>query len=191
MKIATELLGETGELTEPGVTEKEVREAIEGAKGGKSPGADRIPTTFLKETKEVLVPILTKIFTASMRLGHMPKTYKEGVIIFIKKPGKKGKAAKDFRPITLLKTTAKCLERVILERIRFHQRAGGLVSADQFGFQKGVGCEDAAFRLTNEIYSGFKKSKDTLAVFVDVSGAYNDLWHAGTIARLVGLHYLK
>jgi ribonuclease HI len=89
------------------------------------------------------------------------------------------------RPISLLSHLGKILERVLLNRLNFLADTNNWISKKQFGFRKGIGSVEAAFHLATKISSGFKKRKDTLAVFLDIVGAFNNVWPDAVAHRLV------
>ena len=59
----------------------------------------------------------------------------------------------------------------------------GLLSPDQAGFRKGRStCEVAA--LTTFIKNGFQHNLKTGAVFLDLTAAYDTVWHTGLLYKL-------
>ena len=59
-------------------------------------------------------------------------------------------------------------------------------SPAQFGYQEKVSAEEAICKLTNEIQTNFKEGAESLTVFFDVSGAFNETWHSKIITSLIG-----
>ena len=57
------------------------------------------------------------ISNASLRLGHIPNYWKEAIIVLIPKPMKDHTKCENYRPISLLNTLSKLLERVIINRL--------------------------------------------------------------------------
>ena len=85
----------------------------------KAPGPDGIFPLLLQEGKEILTPVLTKLFQASVALGHVPKAWALAKAIFIPKPGKANYAeAKSFRPICLSSFLLKALEKILDKHVR-------------------------------------------------------------------------
>jgi ribonuclease HI len=171
--------------SEPPITPNEIKIAIDNIKVNKAPGPDNIPGSVIKEITSILVPILTKLFNASLTTSHFPKEWKIANVIFLHKPGKILEDPTSRRPISLLSHLGKVLERVILNRLHFLADSNNWISNNQFGFRKGIGSVEAAFHLATKISSGFKKRKDTLAVFLDIVGAFNNVWPDAVAHRLV------
>jgi hypothetical protein len=66
----------------------------------KSPGPEGIFPALLQQGKEDLVPVLGRLYGASLAIGHVPTVWKSVEVVFIPKRGRNSYAeAKAFRPI--------------------------------------------------------------------------------------------
>jgi hypothetical protein len=63
----------------------------------------------------------------------------------------------NYRPISLLMTCSKILERIMLNRLVQHLEVNNILSAAQFGFQKDLHIDDAVFFLLNNIITQLDK----------------------------------
>jgi hypothetical protein len=63
---------------------------------------------------------LTHLFNHCLWLPHFPNPWKEAKIITLPKPGKDPKFPQNLRPISLLPTTGKLFEKVILTFVQKH-----------------------------------------------------------------------
>jgi hypothetical protein len=72
---------------------------------------------------------LTHLFNHCLRLSHFPESWKEANVITLPKPGKAPKFPQHLRPISLLSTTGKLLEKVILNIVQKHIEDRGLLNA--------------------------------------------------------------
>jgi len=90
--------------------------------------------------------------------------------------------AANYRPISLLSVCYKLLERLALQRI--FPTVEGLLSPDQAGFQKGQCTCDQVAALTTFIKNGFQQNLKTGAVFLDLTAAYNTVWHTSLLYKL-------
>ena len=66
----------------------EVKNAIFSAKTTASPGIDNIPVTVLRTLWPVLEERVTRLYQAIIRSGYHPRSWKEAVVVIIKKPRK-------------------------------------------------------------------------------------------------------
>ena len=99
------------------------------------------------------------------------------------KPGKDPSVAKSFRPISLLCHTYKLFERLILNRIAEHVDAK--LIPEQAGFRPGKSCTSQLLNLTEHIEDGYEKRLITVAVFVDVSAAYDTVNHRRLLSKVL------
>ena len=93
------------------------------------------------------------------------------------------KSAASYRPISLLSVCFKVLERIILGRISADTEE--VLSADQAGFRPGRSTCEQVLALSTFIENGFQQNLKTGAVFVDLTAAYDTVWQAGLLVKLV------
>jgi hypothetical protein len=55
----------------------------------------------------------------------------------------------NYRPISLLTTFSKVLEKVMYKRLSHYMKTNKILVPEQFGFRKGMSTENAAFELTD------------------------------------------
>lgn len=103
-------------------------------------------------------------------------------MIALLKPGKEGKDAADFRPVSLLSVTYKILERLVLERIQ--PAIDKVVPIEQAGFRENSSCTEQVLALTTYIENGYQKKLKTSVAFVDLSAAYVTVWRQGLMYKL-------
>ena len=58
------------------------------------------------------------------------------------------------------------------------------LSPDQAGFRRGRSTCDQVAALTTFIENGFQQQLKTGAVFLDLTAAYDTVWHTGLLAKL-------
>ena len=59
-----------------------------------------------------------------------------------------------------------------------------LISKNQSGFRPGDSCINQLLSITHEIYQSFDDSLEVRAVFLDISKAFDKVWHKGLIFKL-------
>ncbi|KAL4084132.1 hypothetical protein QTP88_027967 [Uroleucon formosanum] len=106
----------------------------------------------------------------SMRLGYFPDTWKIAIIIPIHKPGKQKSSPKSYRPISLLPTFSKLLERILLHRIKPFLK---IIPLHQFGFKPFHSTTHQLQRISEIIINGYEKKKFTTIAFLDISQAFD------------------
>jgi hypothetical protein len=89
---------------------------------------------------------------------------------------------KCYRPLTLLPTLGKLLEKTILDRLQTHIDQQGLISDRQYGFKQGCGTVDLLLELRRHVHT--TDSNMTLAVYLDIAGAFDNAWWPLILTRL-------
>lgn len=80
-------------------------------------------------------------------------------MIVIPKPNKKSyNSSKSFRPIVLLNTMGKLIEKVIGERLQFHSVSNNFIHLSQLGRLKLKSTIDTGIALTHTIRTGWVKN---------------------------------
>jgi hypothetical protein len=85
---------------------------IRKLKNSKSPGVDGIRNILLKKLPERGRLLLLLIICACMKLSYFPTRWKHAKVVAIPKPGKNLSIASSYRPISLLSSISKILERL-------------------------------------------------------------------------------
>ena len=57
-------------------------------------------------------------------------------------------------------------------------------ASDQSGFRPGDSTINQLLAITSEIYNSFEKYAETRAVFLDISKAFDKVWHDGLCFKL-------
>ena len=116
------------------ITMQNLEYAIKGMKNNKTPGYDGIPVDFYKvfwsKIKQVFYDMVIEVY--AVQLLH--PSAREGVLNLIPKPKKDTRYIKNLRPITLLNTDYKVIEKAIANKML--PALNEIISKDQRGFMK-------------------------------------------------------
>ena len=96
---------------------------------------------------------------------------------------------KSYQPISLLRVPYKILERLIYACVE--PLIDLLLPKEQTGFQRGKSTLDQVVLLTQNIEDSFEAKKKASAVFVDLTAAYDTVWHRGLTCKLLRLLHDK
>ena len=93
---------------------------------------------------------------------------------------------KNYRPISLLPICGKMFEKLIFNSLYFYLNSNNLITPNQSGFRPGDSCSNQLLFLVNEIHKAFEnpKSLEVRAVFLDISKAFDKVWHDGLLFKL-------
>ena len=166
----------------PPFTTSEIDSALKMVKTGTAPGYDNIHPEFLTHLGPRARTWMSVFFSRIVKDNRIPKIWRSAKVIAIEKPGKDPNLAASYRPISLLSVCYKFLERLVLQRIS--PTVETILSPDQAGFRKNRSTCDQVSALTTFIENGFQQNLKTGAVFLDLTAAYDTVWHTGLLAKL-------
>ena len=158
-------------------TKEEIRATLEDMDYTKSPGEDGITSKILLQVTEIIPKSITAIYNACLKRGIFPKQWKRARIIPIVKPGKEDSLElTKFRPICLLNTGGKVLEKLMIKRIMHHMNKNDLMNKNQFGFTPQTSTIDAAMAVKQFVEKNINEKKSIILVSLDVKGAFDAAW---------------
>ena len=158
----------------------EFKSAINKCSDHSAPGPDKMSWRHWKLilANDDCLSKITRIADACFDLGHWPNYFKTSTTIVIPKPNKQSyDNPKAFRPIVLLNTLGKLIEKVIAERIQFTVASNDFIHPCQLGGLKFKSTSDAGIALTHIIRSGWVKGKSTSTLAYDISQFFPSLNH--------------
>ena len=171
-------------LWEP-LTEMEITRTLKASKKRTAPGEDGLPTLVWHHLWPYVATTVTRIFMASVNLGHYPQRWKRAKIVVLRKPGKADYTKPSaYRPISLLNTLGKLLEAVIARRLSFWAESHSLLPDTQFGGRPGRTTEQALLVLANAVDQAWLRGKVVTLVAFDLKGAFNGVNGTTLDARL-------
>jgi len=140
---------------------QEVKNAVVSMGEKKTPGEDGMPSRVYKRLMEILLRYITEIYNGCLTKGTFPKRWKKAVIIPIIKPGQEGSVeVSKYRPISLLDTGGKVLEKIMINRINHHVYSRGYMNENQYGFRPQKCAIDAAITKAFKHVSVIDMSSD-------------------------------
>ena len=101
---------------------------------------------------------MTHICNAAFSSAVFPDRFKYAIVKPIFKRGCKQDIS-NYRPISLLTSFPKVLEKVIYNRLYTHFEKNGILVQEQFGFRRQHSTEQAAFCLINSILTAMNKNQ--------------------------------
>ena len=169
------------------VTFPEMVEVIESLKTDSSPGEDGVHNRFLKNLSSKGLDLLLKMINLSLVVG-LPKSWKSAVVTMIPKKESNSNNPTEYRPISLLSCIGKLAERIIKNRLYSYLENNNLLSSAQSGFRNFRGTGDNLLFMTQKIQENLNRGKKVCGIYFDISKAFDKVWHAGLIYKLI---YLK
>ena len=163
--------------------EIEIQNIIKSFLPKTSSGCDGISNKILKNIIPGISYPLTMLINKSLHEGVFPSLLKQAKVVPLFKDKEKDKP-NNYRPISLLSSVSKVFEKVIYKRLYTFLEKNETLNPCQFGFRTKHSTIDAVTNLTKDILHGFEKKESTLAVFCDLSKAFDTLDHEILLYKL-------
>ena len=165
------------------VSENEIRNIIDSLENKSSSGFDDISNIILKKLKFAVVPPLTKIVNLSLATGIFPEKMKHADVVPLYK-NKNRKDVTNYRPISLLLTLSKILEKGMYTRTYKFLNDTDQIFGSQYGFRTKHSCDNAIGELLGNIIKNQELGKYTIALFLDLLKAFDTLKHEILLNKL-------
>lgn len=144
---------------------------------GKAPGLDGIPDGIIKKLAFESPTVFGNVYNSCLKEPYFPEERKVAKLVLLRKGSKPLDQPKLYRPICLLNTAGKFIERLIKSRLEQYLATSEGLSERQYGFRKGRSTIDAiskAMELVDSASSGPLRRRELCAlVALDVANAFN------------------
>ena len=169
---------------------RKVRQTLLQLDTSKSRGPDGIPAIVLKTCAPELAPILNKLFQLSYTLGTFPTSWKQAHVFPIPKKGDKSNPL-NYRPIAITSLISKTMETIITKQLLTFLETNNLLSDHLYDFRKARSTGDLLAYAVHVWSSALESSGESRVISLDISKAFDRVWHKGLLAKLPmsGLHH--
>ena len=170
------------------VTENDILAIIKTLDLYKTHGCDNISVKIIEICSESFTLPLKIIFEHSLKKGKFPEIWKKSNVVLVHKREDR-MLVKNYRPISLLPIFRKMFERVIYNSLSNYFQNNRLFTLSQSGFLPGDSCIAQLLSIIHEIQTAFDEDTtvDVRGVFLDLSKAFDKVWHDGIIFKLKSL----
>ena len=167
------------------ISNDEISSLIRNINPNKATGSDGISGQMLLICDDSVTLPLKIIFSNILLSSTYPDIWKLANVIPIFKKGDK-QLIKNYRPISLLPICGKLFEKIIFNNLYSYLNTNNLITKNQSGFRPGDSTTNQLLYLVNEIHQAFEDQKflEVRAVFLDISKAFDKVWHDGLIFKL-------
>jgi hypothetical protein len=153
------------------VTSRQLQKTVMSFKNKKC-NVNEIPISIIKNIIHVIAPIISVLITNCVASGVYPKSLKKARVVPLFKKGSRF-SANNYRPISVLSNFNKIFETIIHARMSYFIETNNLLSLNQYGFRKGRSTTCAILNLITHILKSLEKKEYALAVFLDLSKAFD------------------
>ena len=165
------------------VMPSEIEKIIDKLPNKNSSGHDNLSNILLKQIKDSITYPLTIISNHSITEGEFPNGMKAADVSPLYKSKEKYMVT-NYRPISLLITMSKILEKVVYCRVYNFLVETEQLYQSQYGFRTGHSCQNAISELIGTVLKNQEENKLTIGVFIDLSKAFDTLSHDILLRKL-------
>ena len=158
------------------VTKEQIINIINNLSSNKAHGYDGISVSMLKLCAAEVASPLQIIFQDCINFGIFPDCWKYASVQPIHKKNKR-QIISNYRPISLLPICSKIIEKIVLDQVYAVLNTNNVLSANQSGFRPGDSTIYQLLSITSTIYDSFENYDETRAIFLDISQAFDKVWH--------------
>uniref|UniRef100_A0A5F7ZLI8 RNA-directed DNA polymerase n=1 Tax=Macaca mulatta TaxID=9544 RepID=A0A5F7ZLI8_MACMU len=152
------------------ITSSEIGAVINSLPTKKCPGPDGFTVDFYQ------IPFLLKLFQTIEKEGLLRNSFYEASIIPIPKPGRDTTRKENFRPISLMNTHVKILNKILANQIQQHIKK--LIHHDQVSFIPGMQGWFNIHKSINVIhYINRTNDKNHMIISIDAEKAFDKIQH--------------
>lgn len=144
--------------------------ALDSKRNKSAAGLDGIDYVTLKRLPLKYKLILLDIFNEMYSKDCYPDDWSKSFVLFINKPDNRG-----VRPISLSASLCKLFESLVKNRLQWFCERHNILPIGQSGFRKGRSCIDNLVEFIVKAKQALNKKKDTIAAFLDVQGAFDNV----------------
>ena len=166
-------------------SQREFTAALQHLKPDKAPGPDSICSELILHAGVGLKSWLRDFLSSCLCRHKNFKIWRRALVVAIPKPAEYVGDPKSYRPISLLCVPYKILKRLIYAHIE--PSIDPLLPKEQAGFRCGRSTVDQVVLLTQNIENFFEAKKKAGAIFVNLTAAYDTIWHRGLTCKLLRL----
>lgn len=133
--------------------------------------------------KQISAP-LARLFNNLFSIGHFPSVWKIGQVTPVYKRNGSKVDKNNYRPISILPSLSKVYESIIHARLLDHCSDHDIISHRQAAYLKGDSTITQLIYLVHKIKMSWGEGKITQCAFLDISAAFDKVYHNGLITKL-------
>ncbi len=156
------------------VTPKEIEHTIQSMASKTSYSHDNLSNKIVKFIRKEISEPLSHLVNLSIATNYIPPNLKVAKVVPIHKKGDHRNPT-NFRPISLLPTFSKVLEKIVAKQVYDHLENNKLLYKHQYGFRKRHNCEQLLHTYVNHVNNAKEKKEHTLAIFLDCAKAFDSV----------------
>ena len=164
-------------------TEEAIMKLIDKIKLNVATGNDNISSRLIKDAKFTITPLLTQIINLGYETSIFPECMKQATIKALHKKEDSDDIS-NYRPISILPTLSKVLERAATNQLISYLEAHNLISTHQHAYRTMHSTKTCLFEVVNYIYRMLDAKRYTAVASLDLSKAFDSISHTLLLQKL-------
>ncbi len=164
-------------------TPDDISKAIDRLSNSGASSVDDITSLMVKSCKTELLNVLCYLCNMSIRQKCYPDIWKIAQVTPLFKQGSHVDP-NNYRPISVLPTFGKLLERVIQKQCLEYLESNNLLSDHQFGFRANRSTGTCLIDFLHNVYSSIDKGQGCGALYLDLAKAFDCVEHETLLRKL-------
>jgi hypothetical protein len=164
-------------------TPEHVKKVIKSLAPKQSRDVSGTSTKLVKFIGNAIAEPLSHIFNLSLESGKFPSKLKQCRVIPIFKSGNVSECD-NYRPISLLSSISKVLEKIVAEKLTDHLLSNNLLYQHQYGFLPKRSTEQNLIQIINFISEAINSNMYCVGVFLDLRKAFDVCSHSILLKKL-------
>ena len=164
-------------------TREHILKIISKFKAKPSKDIHGVSTKMIKFIGPEIAKPLAHIFNLSLTNGTFPEMLKQCRVIPIFKAGSHLECD-NYRPISLLSSISKILEKIVAEKLLFHLNSNDLLYTHQYGFIPNRSAEQNLLHIVNYVTAALNDGNFCVGVFLDLKKAFDVCSHSILLKKL-------
>ena len=165
------------------VSEAIVQKYVKSLNVSKPSGIPFLNKRVLRDALSCIPFELTGLLNNSLINEHFPTCRKNGVITPIPKPGKLTLKS-NWRPITILNTVGKLLEKIVHYQTSLYLQYHEILNDNQHGFRRSYSTSSAIHEFLIDIYECIRKKEVMGCLYIDYQKAFDTINHDILFSKL-------
>ena len=148
----------------------------------KASGPDCIPVVVLRNCELELSYILPELFNMFLKESSFPDCWKFSLVVHVKNAGERS-TTENYCPVSHLSVVIQVFEKLVKDG--WSPREIWTFSDFQYGFRSSWSTADLLTVVSDRIARAFNRSGATRAVALHIYRAFNRVWHASRLHKLM------